>query len=104
MTNTDAPAWVSILPEDILRRAYHSENELAWNRSDALRVATILQDRGYRIIGVDTWLPTRPGPTPLIEDWYESHALSALDFIKTFEPNKAYGGHDGMIVYFNFCV
>ena len=77
-------AWYSLLPRDILDRAYKAGGELAWTRADALRVVALVGSHGYRVIGVDTWLPTRPGPTPLVDDWDESRPMSATAFIETF--------------------
>ena len=85
MIGTDAFAYYTILPRDLLDRAYVAGRERAWVRADAVRVVTILQERGYRILDVETWLPTRPGPTPLIDDWDEDRPMSATAFIETFQ-------------------
>ncbi|MGD0634409.1 MAG: hypothetical protein ABSA13_09060 [Beijerinckiaceae bacterium] len=85
MTNTDALVWVSILPLDILKRAYRASNgELAWPGTDATAVVKILQANGFSILGVDIWLPTRPRPTiptPFVYDWSAAYAIPALEFI-----------------------
>ena len=84
MSSADAFAYYAILPRDLLDRAYLAGRERAWARADSIRVVTILQEHGHRILDVETWLPTRPGPTPLIDDWDESRPMSAIAFIKTF--------------------
>ena len=62
-------ARYAILPPDLLRCAsYTSHGGLAWARADALAMLRVIEARGYGIFSVEPWLPTRPGPTPLIED------------------------------------
>lgn len=85
--------WYDLLPYALRQSAYKSEGgELAWPRSDALRVISILESSGYRISGVDTWIPTTPGPTPYCYDWQESRLArlgSAAEFIRNFNWNEA---------------
>ena len=100
-----AEEWHSILPQDLLGRAYRASNgELAWARSDAIEVARTLLNKEYQILAIETWLPTRPGPSPLIDDWDENRAVSPVDFIKTFQWEMIDPAHLGLQPYFNIFV
>ena len=102
MTKPDLYEWYALLPPDILDRAYTSaEGEMAFGRPDALRVVSLLQERDYRIGSIETWLPSRPGPVPLIDDWDETSAIPALRFIETFDLENKYGRDRGLPVYFS---
>jgi hypothetical protein len=97
--------WHSRLSPELLNRAYkESPGELAWPKSDAVKVAAMLQDQGYQILGIDAWLPTRPGPTPLIRDWDETYPMSCTDYIKTFELMPVEQSHPDLEPYFAFSV
>ncbi len=101
MTKKAIFTWYGFLPLELLRRAYSSQGgELAWARADALAVVELLVARGFRIFSVDTWLPTQPGPTPLIDDWFCSNAMSASDFIRTFQRVPAEAVSIGLVPYF----
>jgi hypothetical protein len=108
MLNEEASNWHSVVPSDLIQRAYKTRGELAWSRSDVLRVVGILQDQGYRVIGVDIWIPTHPGPTiptPLVYDWSEpAYKISAIDFIKASEWDSTDRSHLGREPYFNLTV
>jgi hypothetical protein len=104
--------WYGLLPEDLRENAYKSASELAWNRSDALRVVELLSDNGYVMGKVDIWLATRPGPTiptPFVYDWNSErvkrpssrYPKSAGEFIRTFEWDPADKSHGGREPYFN---
>lgn len=101
MTKKDVFTWYDFLPLELLHRAYSSQGgELAWARADALAVVDLLVARGFRIFSIDTWLPTRPGPTPLIDDWFCDNAMSASDFIRTFQRVSAEAAREGFVPYF----
>ena len=102
--DNDFFAWYFILPQELVDRAHQSGQELAWARDDALRVADLLQRHGYCIAGVDTWLPTRPGPSPLIDDWSVDRPLSATQFIETFRWDPTEATDRELPVHFNFTV
>ena len=97
--------WHSILSPELFNRAYkESHGELAWQKPDALTVASLLQDQGYQILGVDVWLPTRPGPTPLIRDWDEKYPMSCIDYIEMFELIPSERSHPDLEPCFTFTV
>ena len=77
--------FYAVLPLNLLDRAYRdSEGELAWARADALQVVALAQHHGYTISLIEAWLPTRPGASPLIDDWQSGGPTSAEAFIETF--------------------
>src|SRR5258705_12481419 len=106
-----AMGWQQQLPDDLLESAYRANTESAWNRQDAIRVVQVLSSLGYRILGVDIWLPTDPGPTiptPFVYDWTcradtpsKSYPLSAEEFIRSFDWHPSDESHLGMEPYFN---
>ncbi len=93
--------WYALLPPDIAARAYNYNGELAWTRADALAVVALLERHGYEIIGVDTWLLTQPGPTPLIDDWNERRSMPAAAFIEAFRWEPVEDANRGLDVHFN---
>jgi hypothetical protein len=105
--------WYSELSKDLVDVAYKAGNEMAWSRQDAIRVIEILEAAGYVILGVDVWLPTRPGPTiptPYVYDWSAEsrgsspgYPNSAAEFIKSFvwDPTDKSRGREP---YFNLTV
>ena len=101
-------SWYDILPPDLKAVAYRAQSgELAWLREDALRVISILENSGHRIIGVDTWIPTNPGPTPYIYDWAESRIKrlgSATEFVRKFNWNESDADKIRFEPYFNISV
>jgi hypothetical protein len=86
--------WYKLLPRDLIGLAYKANDEMAWGREDALKVVSILERSSYDILGVDVWLPTKPGPTPWLRDWSKSDsqsdrgAKSAGEFIASFDWNS----------------
>ena len=104
----DPLAWYAILPPDLVQRAYRASDarlawdELAWTRPDALAVARFVQERGYDVFSIEPWLPTRPGPTPLIDDWAQEddRGMSAEEFITTFRWTPTESEDAGLEVYF----
>ncbi len=95
-----AEEWYADLPREILGRAYNSNGELAWARSDAIWIVEFLQKNGFRVVDIETWLPTRPGPTPLIDDWDETRGGSALAFVQTFAWEPLDEADRGLKVHF----
>jgi hypothetical protein len=81
--------WYDLLTPALREAAYKAANgEMAWPREHALSVISILERNGYEILGIDTWLPTIPRPTPLIRDWdpdRENVAISPTSFVETFD-------------------
>lgn len=57
------------LPARLKELAYASQGELAWPRTEAIRVIDFVASRGWGVCGVEVWLPTVPGPT-LPEPFY----------------------------------
>ncbi len=92
--------WYGHLPRELIDRAYDADGELAWCRPDALRIGAWLEAEGYSIIGINTWLPTYPSPTPLIDDWNERRGLSALVCIQTFSSEPWHDERRGPKVFF----
>lgn len=102
--------WHSLLTPDLLKAAYKADDEMAWSREDAIRVANLLQKRGYVVVGVDIWLPTQPGPTiptPFVYDWSlrerkpPDYPSSAVEFIRSFAWDPSDESHGGMEPCFN---
>jgi len=87
--------------------AYRAGAELAWPRDQALRVLDLLNKKKYIIVGVETWIPTKPGPTPLINDWTperakksDSFPQTAQNFVSAFKRDPAENGGVATI----FCI
>jgi uncharacterized protein YfaT (DUF1175 family) len=62
--------------------------EWVWPRENALHIIYWLNANGYSVTGIGPWLPTQPGPTPLINDWYPGRKLNsahvtAKEFVET---------------------
>jgi hypothetical protein len=103
--------WYSVLTPELSKAAYKSDDEMAWPRQEAIRVATLLQKNGHVVIGVDIWLPTQPGPTiptPFVYDWSlrtekppTDYPPSAIEFIRSFAWDPSDRSHGGMEPYFN---
>ena len=53
--------WEAI-PAEIKERGYYSVGEIAWYKEDALKVLEIIKELGYGVIGIDIWIPAKPGP------------------------------------------
>lgn len=104
--------WYQHLSRELLESAYGAEQELAWNKCNALRVVELLEGgRKYVIMGVDVWIPTKGGPTvptPFVYDWSpgqrspkETRQASAKEFIETFKWDPADHSPGGREPYFN---
>lgn len=104
MTKSEAKDWRSRLPEELIRRAFASGCELAWQRNDAINVVRLLQNQGYRVIDVEVWLATSPGPTPTMDIWDERNSISATEFIESFAFAADDPANIGLPPYFNILV
>lgn len=88
-------AFTSVLPADLLKRAFRAGNELAWARADAIKAIDLLQRRGEDVIGVDVWVPSAHGPIVsgrFVYDWsapgedsVKDWPRSPTEFVRTFE-------------------
>ncbi|MFI5029123.1 MAG: hypothetical protein ACHQPH_00315 [Reyranellales bacterium] len=106
--------WLSAVPRHLLERAYEARDEYAWSRCDAIDVIEALQGRNFKVIGVEVWLPTKPGPTiptPYIYVWdigsengSAGHPIHAIDFIRTFVWSEQDLAHRDREPYFNLTV
>ena len=103
-----ASEWLVHIPEGPRSRAYRADGEFAWSRDDAIRVAEVLRNKGFAVIGVDIWLPTDPGPTiptPFVYDWsQEAGRVGAVDFIGDFKWADEDSRHKDLEPYFNLTV
>ncbi len=96
--------WFALLPPDLSERAYRHHGEMAWDRSDALRVVALVERHGYEVSIIEIWLPTRPGPTlsgQFVYDWTDAYDISAATFIETFDWDERDHGMIGEVPYFN---
>jgi hypothetical protein len=102
--------WLPSVPLHLLQRAYRARNEYAWSRNDAIQVVEALTGGNFKVIGVDIWLPTNPGPTiptPYVYDWSlgaVDHPRVATEFIRNFDWATDDVSHLGMEPYFNLTV
>ena len=104
---TQLDEFAGFLSADLLRRAYNTGNELAWSRQDVEKAINQLTQAGFRIIGIDVWIPSQPGPIVTGWDWSDSDAgspglaQSAQQFVEDFK----WGANDGRMSanepYFN---
>jgi len=103
--------WHGLLSEDLVNAAYRANQEMAWSRADAISVIELLKANAYVVLGVDVWLPTRPGPTiptPFVYDWQLRAGLrsgnypnAADEFVRTFKWAPSDESHRGMEPVFN---
>lgn len=109
--------WHDLLPASYRDPAYLFGSEYAWPRDMAIEVISLLERHGRRVIGVETWIPTRPGPTPVIYDWDEhihtripSFGRTPSEFIRAFSWSLAFSWSPAKIdepelkPYFNLTV
>ncbi len=109
------PDFTSHLPTSLTSRAFKASNgELAFNRADAIAVAEWLADKGYEILGVEVWIPSKSGPIipmPICYTWDSRAALlrggadsTAAEYIRTFQWDENDVHFKGKEPYFNFAV
>ena len=106
-----ASEWHDLLPASYRNPAYLFGDEYAWPRDMAIKVISLLERRDRRVIGVDTWIPTRPGPTPVIYDWDENRhtripgfGRTPSEFVRTFSWDMAKVDERELQPYFNLTV
>lgn len=99
VTAHDAGAfdWHDLLPSSCRDPAYLFGNEYAWPWDMAIEVISLLERHSRRVIGVDPWIPTRPGPTPISYDWDEhrhirfpSFGRTPSEFVRAFSWSLAF--------------
>jgi hypothetical protein len=103
--------WYKYLDRPLQDSAYRAGIELAWSKSDALKIVRLLKDKGYVVLGVDVWIPTENGPTiptPFVYDWslgqdtnQPERRATAFEFIESFEWDPSDQSHQGRPPYFN---
>jgi len=111
---TDSLQWQTLLTAPLLRAAYRAGSELAWRRSDAVRVLDFLTHQNYVVIGVDIWIPSEGGPiipTPFVYDWSLGQPSrdpermgSARDFIQGFDWDPSDAASRDHEPFFNLVV
>lgn len=97
--NDQFQEFLSILPLELLGRAYQSRNELAWSRADAIEAIDRLEKAGFTLLGVEVWLPTSPGPTMTGRFW-DSDGSAVHDrprTAKNFVQNFTWGRYDASL-------
>lgn len=111
--------YLDQLPALLRKSAYYATGEAAWPGQEALRVIARFTDQGIAVLGVEVWLPTRPGPTiptPFIYTWEAEEKKEfetwtefarrvnkqAREYIDKFEWDEADNEHQNLIPYFNF--
>lgn len=88
--------WYTFLPPDLLQGVHKYDNEWVWCREQALPIMDWLNANGHVVTDIETWMPTLPGPTPLINNWNQNRAypsppfpMLARNFIATFTPDSS---------------
>ncbi|RBP15888.1 hypothetical protein DFR50_107158 [Roseiarcus fermentans] len=80
--------FLPALSPELLARAYRIPGEVAWTRADAIAAIDGLEKAGWRILGVEVWLPTLPGPT-MTGWWWDCERVwgpqTAQDYVRTFQ-------------------
>ncbi len=118
MAGEELPSWFRDLHSDLQRRAYVSNGEPAWPESPVLQVIQQLTSRSCRVIGIEVWLPTKPGPTVAGPPYYweplrpadtsvdaiRATNAEAQEFIRRFKPHPADAASLGHELYFNLAV
>ena len=118
MTGEQRPNWFRHLQSDLQSEAYIANGEPAWPESAALQVIQELTSRNCRVIGVEVWLPTTPGPTVAGPPYYWEPPRSdekplgdipatnaeAQEFIRRFKPHPADTVSLGHELHFNITV
>lgn len=71
------------LPERFRERAYISANEFALYREDAIEYLHWCKKQGYHVLGYEGWMPTSPGPTPILSEIYEGGADFCIEALSS---------------------
>jgi hypothetical protein len=107
--------FTAVLPEGLLSRAFRARNgELAWNRADAIDAITLVERAGFRVLGVEVWVPSPKGPIipmPFFYVWDRDQAfsgkigiLSPSDFVREFRWDERDAEFKDTEPYFNVAV
>ena len=92
------------LPLELLQRAYRSRHELAWARTDAVEAIDRLEKAGFRLLGVEVWIPSSPGPKMTGWFWDSRDKETGRDFVKGFEWGPQDGSLKNCEPFFNLTV
>ena len=112
-------AILDLIASELRSAAYLAGGEAAWPRQEAITAIEQFASSGYVVLGVETWLPTVPGPTipfPYIyvweitprrelESWAQFVARSKSEsqkFIQGFEWDPSDKENLDAIPFFNF--
>ena len=87
--------FTAVLPEGLLNRAFKARNgEPAWNCTDAIDAITLIERAGFKVLGVEVWVPSSKGPIipmPFFYAWDQVQVISgniritsAGDFVRKF--------------------
>lgn len=104
-----------VLPEGLLNRAYKARNgEPAWNRTDAIDAITLIERAGFKVLGVEVWVPSSKGPIipmPFLYVWDRDQAVSGKidisspsDFVRKFRWDERDSEFKNSEPYFNVAV
>lgn len=104
--------FLDAVPLELLDRAYKTSDgqELAWTREDAIKAISDLERANYKLLGVEVWVASSPGPTMTGWGWSledreaPNRPLTALDFVKTFAWGPSDSKLHNEIPYFNLTV
>lgn len=107
--------FTAALPEGLLNRAFKARNgEPAWNRTDAIDAITLIERAGFKVLGVEVWVPSSEGPIipmPFFYAWDRDHAVSgkigiasASDFVRKFRWDERDEEFKNSEPYFNVAV
>lgn len=107
--------FTASLPEGLLNRAFRARNgEPAWNRTDAIDAITLIERAGFKVLGVEVWVPSSEGPIipmPFFCAWDRDHAVSgkigitsASDFVRKFQWDERDVEFKNSEPYFNVAV
>jgi hypothetical protein len=76
--------FTAVLPEGRLSRASKARNsELVWNRADAIDAITLIERAGFKVLGVEVWVPSPKGPIipmPFFYVWDRGSSLFGQDW------------------------
>jgi len=107
--------FTAVLPEGLLNRAFQARNgELAWNRADAIDAITLVERAGFKVLGVEVWVPSSEGPIipmPFFYAWDREQAFarkigvtSPGDFVRKFQWDERDAEFKDSEPYFNVAV
>lgn len=114
-------SFLENIPKPLADQAYVAKDEAAWPRDAALSVISNLSQLGIAVLGGEVWLPTKPGPTIPMPDFYGWDAGSrndneswndfvvraneaAKECVSSLEWVEEDTDHAELLPYFNFTV